>query len=260
VPKSDLHGHETILIVEDQSDVRKLATTGLEHYGYNVLSAANGPEALTISKGYLETIHLLLTDIVMPGLTGSDLAQLLRGQRPSLQVLFMSGYTEGALSHSEVLDSRFGYVQKPFTPESLAEKVREVLGPVDARATILVVNEDERVRRMLRKILTADRYAVVEAVNRRQALEYVTEGTVFDLVIIDLLLLDQEDREPIDTMKRRLPGVKIIAISEAPRADVFNVATELNFDVCLQGPLNREDLTHTVQRLLAEKRAITETG
>src|SRR5437870_3651933 len=89
-PKSDVHGNETILIDEDQLEVRKLATTALERYGYKILSAANGEDALTVSQRCLETIHLLLTDVVMPGMTGSELAHRLLQQRSSLRLLFMS--------------------------------------------------------------------------------------------------------------------------------------------------------------------------
>jgi CheY-like chemotaxis protein len=258
-PKSDLHGNETILIVEDQSEVRKLASRALERYGYKVLVAANGEEALAVSQGHLEAIHLLLTDVVMPGMTGREVAHSLLQRRPGLRVLFMSGYTEGAFPHNEMVDAQSGYLEKPFTPESLAERVRDVLGPLDARATILVVDEDDGVRRTLCKMLTAERYAVIEAVNGRQALEHVRNGTEFDLVIINLLLLEQEGIEVIQSMKRRFPGLKIIVISETPHLDVFNAASKLGADVGLQGPLDGEDLCRTVQRLLAE-RAIAEKG
>jgi CheY-like chemotaxis protein len=128
VVKSDVRGNETILVVEDQDEVRTLAVTVLERYGYRVLSAAGGDDAIALANSFGGTIHLLLTDIVMPGMNGHVLAKKLSAAR-TLRVLFMSGYTENAIGHRGVLDAGVDYIQKPFTPESLAEKVREVLGP-----------------------------------------------------------------------------------------------------------------------------------
>jgi hypothetical protein len=128
IVKTDLRGNETILVVEDQDEVRTLAVTVLERYGYRVLSAAGGEEAIALAKGFQGTIHLLLTDIVMPGMNGRSLATQLAAER-TLRVLFMSGYTEDAIAHRGILDAGLEYIQKPFTPESLAAKVREVLGP-----------------------------------------------------------------------------------------------------------------------------------
>jgi two-component system cell cycle sensor histidine kinase/response regulator CckA len=128
VVKIDVRGYETILVVEDQEEVRALAVTVLERYGYRVLSAAGGEEAIALANSFRGTIHLLLTDVVMPAMSGHVLAKTLSAER-DLRVLFMSGYTENAIAHRGVLDAGVDYIQKPFTPESLAEKVREVLGP-----------------------------------------------------------------------------------------------------------------------------------
>lgn len=127
IVKTDVRGNETILVVEDQDDVRALAVTVLEQCGYRVLSAAKGEDAIALAKGFGGTIHLLLTDIVMPGMNGRELAKQLAAER-ALRVLFMSGYTENAIAHRGILDTGIDYIQKPFTPDSLAEKVREVLG------------------------------------------------------------------------------------------------------------------------------------
>jgi two-component system cell cycle sensor histidine kinase/response regulator CckA len=126
--KTEIAGNETILVVEDQEEVRVLTVTALERCGYRVLSAAGAKEAIAIAKTFEGTIHLLLTDVVMPGMNGRDLANQLTTER-HLKVLFMSGYTDNAIAHRGVLDAGVDYIQKPFTLESLAEKVREVLGP-----------------------------------------------------------------------------------------------------------------------------------
>jgi CheY-like chemotaxis protein len=127
VAQTDLRGTETILVVEDQEEVRQLTVTILEQYGYRVLKAAGGEEAMAVASGFADTIHLLLTDIVMPGMNGRALAGRLSANR-AIRVLFMSGYTENAVAHRGILDTGLDYIQKPFTPESLAKKVREVLG------------------------------------------------------------------------------------------------------------------------------------
>jgi signal transduction histidine kinase len=120
-------GHETILLVEDAPMVRALAREVLERSGYVVLEAARGAEALQVSARHAGRIDLLLTDVVMPGMNGRELAERLRAERPGTRILYMSGYTEHAIVHQGVLSSGMQFFPKPFTPDALAEKVREVL-------------------------------------------------------------------------------------------------------------------------------------
>ncbi|MBZ5621652.1 MAG: PAS domain S-box protein [Acidobacteriia bacterium] len=138
---ADWHGHETVLIVEDQPEVRTLAVAALRRYGHTVLDAANGEDALSRADAFPGTIHLLVTDVILPGMNGRDLADCLTIRRPDLRVLFVSGYTESIISHHSVLDPDVAYLQKPFTPESLGEKIRHVLGPRDTKG------DDSRLRR-----------------------------------------------------------------------------------------------------------------
>ena len=125
-----LDGTETILLVEDEDGVRALARTILERHGYSVLEARDGDEALGISSQYKEVIHLLATDIVMPQINGRELAEKLLALRPSLKVLYMSGYTDDAVVRHGLLKDQVSFLQKPFTPIDIAHKVRDVL---DAR-------------------------------------------------------------------------------------------------------------------------------
>ena len=120
-------GTETILLVEDEDMVRQVARRILEIKGYQVLEAASGEDALAVSQQASGPIHLMLTDVVMPGISGGETAQLLRAQRPELKVLFMSGHTENSIVHHGVLDSGVAFLQKPFRGEALARKVREGL-------------------------------------------------------------------------------------------------------------------------------------
>jgi two-component system cell cycle sensor histidine kinase/response regulator CckA len=120
-------GSETILVAEDEPAVRNLARRVLESNGYAVILAAGGEEALAMSRGFEGRIHLLLTDVIMPGMSGPQLAERLSAERSDSKVLFMSGYTDTAIIHHGVLEPGIWYLQKPFSPGGLAEKVREVL-------------------------------------------------------------------------------------------------------------------------------------
>ncbi len=126
-PERAAHGTETILLVEDDETLRELTHEVLDGYGYHVLDAANSDEALSISERYEKTIHLLLTDVVMPGMSGRDVADRLAELRPEIKVLFMSGYTDDAIVHHGVLDADASFIEKPFAPDALARKVRDVL-------------------------------------------------------------------------------------------------------------------------------------
>ncbi|MGA8619579.1 MAG: PAS domain S-box protein [Candidatus Sulfotelmatobacter sp.] len=119
-------GSETVLLVEDEESVRQLVRETLEARGYRVLEAGNGNAALALAAGHSDPIHLIITDVVMPGLSGHELAQQLLAARPGLKVLYLSGYAQGAFPATE---AHKAFLQKPFTLQSLSRKVREVLGP-----------------------------------------------------------------------------------------------------------------------------------
>jgi len=122
-------GTETVLLVEDREDVRSMAREVLESYGYKVLEAANGAQALELAGRHTGPIELLLTDVVMPGMNGRELSERLKDLRPGTKVLFMSGYSENVIVHQGVLKPGFAFIANPMVPDALAAKVRETLGP-----------------------------------------------------------------------------------------------------------------------------------
>ena len=123
----NLRGSETILLVEDDHQVRAVALTILRRGGYHVIEARHGAEAILRSERHPGTIHLLLTDVVMPQTSGPELAKRLAGSRPDMKVLCMSGYTDDSIVRHGVLDAHLAYLQKPITPDALTTRVREVL-------------------------------------------------------------------------------------------------------------------------------------
>jgi len=134
VRASPPQGSETILLVEDEEGIRSLVLGILQARGYTVLETGRPLEALAISKKFDGPIHLLFTDVVMPQMSGREVAAQITSARPSTKVLYMSGYTDNAIAYHGVLDPGVPFLQKPFTPEALAQKVREVLDMVPSPA------------------------------------------------------------------------------------------------------------------------------
>jgi len=124
---ASIRGSETVLLVEDAEALRKLANMFLRDSGYRVLTAADGTEALEVARSHSGPIHLLLTDVVMPGINGRVLGERLAPLQPGMKVLYMSGYTDSFIAGHGVLEAGTHLLHKPFTQETLARKVREVL-------------------------------------------------------------------------------------------------------------------------------------
>ena len=135
VEPTTLMGTETVLLVEDQDEVRQVTHEILRRYGYHVIEARNAGEALLTCEQHPRTIHLLLTDVVMPQMSGRELANRLGRIRGDMKVLYMSGYTDNAIVHHGILDSGIHYLQKPIVPETLARRIREVLDTPSRRSS-----------------------------------------------------------------------------------------------------------------------------
>jgi CheY-like chemotaxis protein len=120
-------GGETIMLVEDEAQVRELTAKMLRQLGYTVLAAANGDEAIAVSLAHVGAISLLVTDVVMPNMSGKLVADALVASRPDIRVLYLSGYTENTVVDHGVLDSSVDFLSKPFSRDALARKVRDIL-------------------------------------------------------------------------------------------------------------------------------------
>jgi two-component system cell cycle sensor histidine kinase/response regulator CckA len=135
-PRATLGGSETILLVEDDDQVRLVARGILRKNGYQVIDARHAGEALLHAETHAGSIHLLLTDVVMPQMSGPALAKRLTKLRPDMKVLCMSGYTDDSIVRHGVLETRIAYLQKPFTPDALATRVRDVLDGAEASGAV----------------------------------------------------------------------------------------------------------------------------
>jgi len=120
-------GTETLLVVENEAPIRSLLSQGLERLGYTVLSAESGDVALALVQQHTGPIALVITDVVMPDMSGPELVRRLGAARPGLRTLFMSGYADDALGAENELPADVNFIQKPFSPTALARRVREIL-------------------------------------------------------------------------------------------------------------------------------------
>jgi two-component system cell cycle sensor histidine kinase/response regulator CckA len=134
-PAPDARPGEVVLLVEDDSMLRRVAADILQAAGYLVLEAASGDEALLLSRGHAEALPLMVTDIVMPGMSGRELAERLAAERPGMRVLYISGYTDDEILRHGIAAGTVDLLEKPFSPEALAAAVRRILDGAGSHPT-----------------------------------------------------------------------------------------------------------------------------
>jgi PAS domain S-box-containing protein len=251
-PVPTLRGEETILVVEDQTDVREFAVAVLRSYGYRVIEAAGAGEALAICERDRMPVNLVLADIVMPQMGGRELVVRLEQTRPGIKALFMSGYTDDVILHHGGLAETTHFIQKPFSPNDLARKVRALLGSPARGARILVADDEAGVRSFLRAVLEAGGHTVSEAADGREVLSQARLHQV-DLVITDLMMPGQEGIETIQTLRREVPGIGIIAVSGAFGGHYLRIAERLGADGILNKPVKADVLQAKVAEVLASR-------
>ena len=243
-------GSETILVVEDQDPVRSLAVAALRKQGYNTLDAASPADALLVAERHAGPIHLLLTDVAMPHMTGRELAGRMKPLRPETKVLYMSGYATDVIFRRALLDSAATCLAKPFTPDALAAKVREVLGPPKPCASILVVDDEPGVRGFFQQVLEGAGYQVAVARDGAEAL-YIVRERSFDLLLTDLVMPEHEGLEIIAILRKERPGLKVVAVSGAFGGAFLKAAELLGAQATLLKPVPPDRLLAAVQQALA---------
>ena len=239
---------ETILLVEDEPRIRTLAATVLREHGYTVREAESAEAALADSQA-LSSVDLLLTDIVMSGMNGRELAEKLVAAHPHVRVLYMSGYTENAVTQQGILDPGLNFLAKPFRPEDLLLKTAEVLARTASQGRILVVDDDAQVRSFLATLLETDGYTVIQAGDGKQAQARCQE-TVFDLVITDLVMPEQEGLETIHAVRKQWPQLPIVAISGAFAGAYLELAKKLGASAIFRKPFEPGVILREVRRLV----------
>jgi len=216
--------------------------------GYSVLVAGTGERAIQISDEYEGVIHLFLTDVVLPHMGGKEIADRVTLVRPDIKVLFMSGYTGNVATEQGSLEPGVSFVQKPFTPEALCEKVSRLLAASSAIHRILVVDDDPSLRNLLAHTLEDAGFQAFTAADGRGARLQIDEHRI-DLVITDLAMPGEEGMELIRILKRDQPNVKIVAMSGAFGTDVLKAARTLGAHISLVKPVSKETILQSISQL-----------
>ena len=252
VAGESIMGTETVLVVEDVEAVRAVTRRMLERYGYHVLEAADGEDAMRLAANATEPIHLLLTDVVMPNVSGRDLADMFAQTYPHAKVLFMSGYTDDAIVRHGILEEGLACLQKPFTPQSLASKVRTVLDATvaDRSVSVLVIDDHDDVRISLRRTLEAAGHRVLDAADGELGLALL-DNTQVDVVITDLFMPGQDGIVTLRHIRKDHPKVKVIAISGGGfggQLDLLKDAVLLGATAALRKPIAPGELLEAIRK------------
>ena len=268
-----LAGQETVLIVEDHEAVRRLAADVLRKHGYHVLEADHGPAAIEIVDARGGRVDLLLTDVIMPRMSGREVATAIQQRVPDLGVLFMSGYTETDIVQNGSLQTGLHFLSKPFTPAELLVGVRAVLAQarsqraqiaeatassgaetstqarVDGqRRRIVVADDDPGLRLLLAATLVGAGYEVLQAGDGLEALRLCAAGRV-DLLITDLVMPDHEGLETIRRMRQEHPSTPVVAMSGAFDGGFLEVARAMGAVAVIQKPFTPAQVVEMVGRV-----------
>jgi len=250
-------GTETILLAEDEQSVRDLVHRVLTEHGYDVLCAANGRAAVALAEGCERPIHLLLTDVVMPQMSGSQVAEKMRRIHPESRVLFMSGYTQDAIVHHGVLAAELNFLPKPCPTGLLLRRVREVLdghaagGPRVRRVLLVDDSEDERI--LQGRLLAKVGCEVLHAGNGVEALA-VLEREAVDAVITDVNMPTMNGFALTEAIRRspRLRGLPVIILSGSSTDEDHARSLGAGATVCLnKGTATPQEILNCLARTAA---------
>lgn len=240
-----LEGSETLLVVEDQEGVRQLTAELLGRFGYRVLNAPDGGSAVQLLTENGGAVDMVLTDIVMPGMKGPELADIVRDRWPLVKVGFMSAYPEDVIARHAPPVAPVSYLRKPFSPEQLGTFVRGALAA--GGKTVLVVDDEHAIREFLTSALSHHGYRAIGAADGHEALRLAGECRV-DVLISDVLM---PGIDKVIEIARTQPGMKVIAISGGSGPHMDRIATALNAVSTLQKPFQVTALLDHVRRATA---------
>ena len=248
-------GTETILLVEDEAALRNVCRVYLESKGYTVLEAGNSKEAMKICQSHDRPIHVLITDIVMPGMGGLELAKSALELRPTLSVVLVSGYTDRPLDREAIGFGKF--LQKPFSFDALARTVRSLL---DKNREILLIEDSKFMRVAVQRVLTGAGYTVHTANDGEAGLRAARE-TLPDLILLDLVLPTISGLDVLKALKRdaitqSIPVIVLAALSEPTKEELLNegaAACVEKSDKLLEN--DSAALIHTVTQVVGKAKA-----
>jgi CheY-like chemotaxis protein len=236
-------GHETILVVEDDEDVRSYSTDSLRDLGYSVVEATNGRAALQILESHPE-ITILFTDVGLPGgMNGRQLAEEARKQRPNLKVLFTTGYARNAIVHDGRLDPGVELLTKPFSQSALGEKLRDIIDAKSSPARVLLVEDEVLIQMLAIEYLEEADIKVDTATSATEALNKLRliAGGV-DAVIVDMGLPDRGGDALVQEIRSIYPTLPIVIASGRDSNDMKALFSGTSSIVFVRKPYSSKDL------------------
>jgi PAS domain S-box-containing protein len=256
-------GSETILVAEDRAEVLDLTAGILRGLGYNVLAAADGDEALRLAETHAGPIDLLLTDMMMPRITGRVLAERIGGLRPSTKVVFMSGNAQSPVGIGNAFDEGVHFLPKPFDSVALATKIRSVLdaGRVPAtppepaaRPRALIVDDNEYIRALFMEILSEDGFETAQASSAATAETAVRTGR-FDAVLTDVRMPGSDTFEFVGRLRLAYPAMAIVVTSGLMDGETRRSALARGADDAVDKTSGPEHVAETIRRAIAKRKA-----
>jgi PAS domain S-box-containing protein len=248
VPNS-VHGSGTVLLVEDQNELRRLLRRTLESHGYKVLEASNGETALAVAGGHSGTIDAVVTDVVMPTMGGRELVEKLRMRQPAIRVLYISGHTDDAVVRHGIIDASHAFLQKPFPPATFVAKVHELFAQRKPGKHLLFVDDEAPLVYLATRTLEERGYRVSGCGNAIDALAaFKRDPNAFDLVITDLAMRGMSGLELARALKDLRPELPVILASGFIDDDLRGKAEAAGIRELLCKPGTIEEFSDLVDR------------